>query len=217
MNINMEKVAKIKGFLDEDEACHLYELALEASLFGPCLEIGSYCGKSAVYIGQACKINRSVLFSVDHHCGSEEQQPGEAYFDPDLWDEKQKKIDTFKFFRQTISDFNLEEAVIPIIGRSELVGKKWRTPLSLVFIDGGHAYNTVLADYETWAKHILPGGYLIFHDIFPDPAQGGQAPYFVYRKAVASFSFDELPLMKSLGILKRKINADFPFPEGKHI
>lgn len=204
MQINKAKASEIKGFLDEREADYLYKLALVAGKIGPCLEIGSYCGKSAIYIGSACKINKSALFSIDHHCGSEEQQPGEAYFDPDLLNRETGKIDTLRFFRKTITDFNLEDTIIPIIGRSETVGRAWQTPLSFIFIDGSHAYESVLNDYKIWSRHLVPDGYLVFHDIFPDPARGGQAPYHVYQIALASLLYEELPKFESLGILRRK-------------
>lgn len=204
MKIDTEKINRVKGFLDEREADCLYKLALEAGKKGPCLEIGSYCGKSSVYIGMACKESSTVLFSIDHHGGSEEQQPGEEYFDPDLLDKEIGKIDTLKHFRKTISDFNLEDIVIPVIGRSAVIGSIWKTSLSLIFIDGSHAYESVLNDYEIWAKNLISGGYLLFHDIFPDPAKGGQAPYLVYQKAVASGLYEEMPMCESLGILIRR-------------
>jgi len=204
LNIDKIKIDKIKGFLDERESDYLYELALKASKKGPCLEIGSYCGKSAVYIGGACKENNAVLFSLDHHRGSEEQQPGQEYFDPDLLNEQTGLIDTLPLFRHTLAVFALEDTVIPIVGRSETIGRAWQTPLSLIFIDGSHAYESVLKDYQIWSKHLMPGGYLVFHDIFPDPEKGGQAPYRVYQLAVASRQYEELPLFVSLGILKRK-------------
>ena len=204
MEINKENINKVKGFLDEREADCLYKLALQAGKNGPCLEIGSYCGKSSVYIGTACKKNATVLFSIDHHTGSEEQQPGEAYFDPDLFDKETGKVDTLKHFRKTIADFDLEDVVIPVIGRSALIGSVWKTPLSLIFIDGSHAYESVLNDYNIWANNLIPGGYLLFHDIFPDPAKGGQAPYLVYQKAVESGLYEEMPMFESLGILIRK-------------
>ena len=204
LKINKAKAAEIKGFLDENEADRLFSLALAASNIGPCLEIGSYCGKSAIYLGTACKENKSVLFSLDHHTGSEEQQPGQEYFDPDLLNPETGKIDTLRFFLKTIDQFDLENAVIPVIGRSEIVGRVWQTPLSLIFIDGSHSYESVLNDYKIWSKHLIVGGYLLFHDIFPDPAKGSQAPYLVYRKAVGSERYEEMPLYKSLGILKRK-------------
>lgn len=204
MNINLSKVHNIKGFLDEEEAGLLYRLALEASKSSPCLEIGSYCGKSAVFLGTACRENKTVLFSIDHHTGSEEQQPGQEYFDPDLLDEETGKIDTLRLFRKTVDDFDLGNAVIPVIGRSDVIGRAWNTQLGLIFIDGSHAYESVLNDYQIWAKHIIPGGYLVFHDIFPDPAQGGQAPYLVYQQAVSSGLYNVQPLFKSVGVLKRK-------------
>lgn len=204
MRINKEKIDKVKGFLDDREADCLYEIALKAGLKGPCLEIGSYCGKSSVYLGLACKEKSSLLFSIDHHGGSEEQQPGEEYFDPDLQDKETGKIDTLKHFRRTITDFELEEVVVPVIGRSAIIGKFWKTPLSLLFIDGSHAYEAVLNDYEIWAEHLITGGYLLFHDIFPDPSKGGQAPYHVYQQAVSSGFYEEMPMCESLGILIRK-------------
>jgi predicted O-methyltransferase YrrM len=204
LKIDFAKALNVKGFLDEAEARRLYMIALEASKFAPCLEIGSYCGKSAIFLGTACKENNAVLFSIDHHTGSEEQQPGQEYFDSDLLDKETGKIDTLRLFRKTIDDFDLGNTVVPVVGRSEVIGRAWNTQLSLVFIDGSHAYESVLNDYQIWAKHVLPGGYLVFHDIFPDPAQGGQAPYLVYQKAVSSELYDVQPLFKSLGVLKRK-------------
>jgi len=204
LKIDKDKATKIKGFLDEEEADLLFNLALSASKMGPCLEIGSYCGKSAIFLGTACKENRSVLFSLDHHSGSEEQQPGQEYFDPELLDVDTGKIDTLRLFRKTIAQFDLENVVIPIIGRSEIVGRVWETPLALIFIDGSHSYESVFNDYKIWSKHLMIGGCLLFHDVFPDPDKGGQAPYLVYRKAVGSDRYEEMPLYKSLGILKRR-------------
>ena len=204
MNLNLDNIPKIKGFLDELEAQRLFDLACEASRLGPCLEIGSYCGKSAVFLGTACKSNNAVLFSVDHHTGSEEQQQGQEYFDPELFDETTGKVDTLRLFRKTLTVFDLEENVVAVIGRSEIVGRAWNTPLGLLFIDGSHAYESVLTDYQIWAKHLLPGGYLIFHDIFPDPKDGGQAPWRVYCLAVESGDYEVLPLFKSLGVLKKR-------------
>ena len=194
---------QVKGFLDPAEGKRLYELACEASLSGPCLEIGSYCGKSAIYLGSACKKNGMTLFSIDHHRGSEEQQPGELYFDAGLFDPFFYGIDTFKHFRKTLLLADLENTVVPLVAASEIAARHWSTPLSLVFIDGGHAFHTVLSDYMCWHRHILPNGYLLFHDIYPDPADGGQAPYEVYQSALASKRFRPLPMTGSLGILQK--------------
>ena len=195
---------EVKGFLAPEEGARLYELACDAARVGPCLEIGSYCGKSTLYLGAACRRHGMTLFSVDHHCGSEEQQPGELYFDSGLFDPMFYRVDTFRHFRQTLNTADLEGTVVPLVTRSETAARHWATPLGLVFIDGGHAYDTVLGDYHCWHRHVLPRGYLIFHDIYPDPADGGQAPYEVYLKALSSGEFRELPMTGSLGILQRK-------------
>jgi cephalosporin hydroxylase len=204
MSSNFALADQIKGFLDPEEGGRLYEMATLAAPLGPCLEIGSYCGKSALYLGAACKEKGAILFSIDHHRGSEEQQPGEAYFDPALFDIRSFAVDTFSHFRNAMQMADLETAVVPIVAPSTVAAKAWGTPLALVFIDGGHAYDTVLTDYECWARHILPGGYLLIHDIFKDPAQGGQAPYQIYLLALASGIFDELPMTRTLGVLRKK-------------
>jgi predicted O-methyltransferase YrrM len=203
MKLDDALLAEIKGFLDKEEGQCLYEIALKASRLGPCLEIGSYCGKSAYYLGSACRENNGILFSIDHHRGSEEQQPGEEYFDPDLFDAESGCIDSFKEFRRIIAKAGLAETVVPIVCPSEVAARLWATPLSLVFIDGGHSSKAALTDYECWGRHIIPKGYLLIHDIFIDPAKGGQAPYEVYKLAKASGLFRELPMVKTLGVLQR--------------
>ncbi len=203
MDAMFKLAEQIKGFLDPVEAQRLYEIADDAARMGPCLEIGSYCGKSAVFLGTACKKNNAILFSVDHHQGSEEQQPGEEYFDPELFNPQSYTVDTFSLFRRTLKMADLEQTVVALVGTSTMVAQAWATPLSLVFIDGGHAYETVLSDYRCWAKHVMPNGYLLIHDIFQNPAEGGQAPFQIYQKALASGLFCELPMTKTLGVLKR--------------
>ena len=187
----------------DQEVLRLHDLALEASTKGPLLEIGSYCGRSAVVLGSACRERESQLFSIDHHLGSEEQQPGEEYFDPDLYDESTQGINTLPFFRETLKRAGLEEWVVPIVASSPVAGRMWKTPLSLVFIDGGHSYEAALEDYLTWAPHVMPGGYLVIHDIFLNPEEGGQAPRRVYEKMVEDDRFSPLEMTLTLGVLKR--------------
>lgn len=203
-------IDQTKGFLDPDEGHRLYDIALEAGKNGPCLEIGSYCGKSTLYLGAACKEDNSILFAVDHHLGSEEQQPGEGYFDPETFDPKNGRMDTFPLFRNAIIKAGLEECVVPIVARSEAAAKYWATPLSLVLIDGGHTYQAAYTDYTSWVGHIMPGGYLLVHDIFKNPEEGGQAPYYVYQQAIASGLFRKLPMTKTLGVLQRLRCGELP-------
>jgi predicted O-methyltransferase YrrM len=194
----------IKGFMDNEEALRLYELSLTASKMGPMAEIGSYCGRSAAIIGSACKQNNGILFSIDHHEGSEEQQPGEGYFDADLYDEKTSTINTFPFFRQTLVLAGLKDTVVPIVCASKIAGRMWKTPLSMVFIDGGHSFEAVHKDFFNWAPHLLPGGFLVIHDIFFNPEEGGQPPRQVYELAQATKRYDVLDMTKTLGVLRVK-------------
>ena len=193
----------VKGFLDPDEGARLFDLACEVSPLGPCLEVGSYCGKSTLYLGSACQSVSGLLFALDHHRGSEEHQRGEEYHDPELYDEVLGRMDTLPALRRTLSNSQLENCVVPLVGSSALVGRFWQTPLAMVFIDGGHSLESALIDYRTWSTHIVSGGILAIHDIFPDPALGGQAPYTIYNLALASGLFEALPGTKTLGVLRR--------------
>lgn len=193
----------VKGFLHPDEGRRLYDLASEAALTGPCLEVGSYCGKSTLYLGTACREQGGLLYAVDHHRGSEEHQPGEEYHDPDLLDAASGRLDSFRAFRDTLARADLEQIVVPVVASSEMAARHWLTPLSLVFIDGGHSREAALTDYRSWAGHIRTGGLLAIHDLFPDPKDGGQAPYEIYQLALASGLFTELEGTRTLGVLRR--------------
>ena len=193
----------VRGFLDPAEGARLHELALAAAPDGPCLEVGSYCGRSTLYLGAACRAQGQLLYAVDHHRGSEEHQPGEAYHDAELFDAAAGRMDSFRAFRNTLARAGLEETVVPVVAPSAMAGRHWLHPLSLVFIDGGHSREAALTDYRTWAPHVRPGGFLAIHDIFPDPADGGQAPYEIYQLAVASGLFAALETTLTLGVLQR--------------
>lgn len=196
-------IESVKGFLDPEEGGVLYRYAREASLKAPCFEIGAYCGKSTVYLGVACCESGGVLYSLDHHRGSEEHQPGEAYHDEELMDPDSGVFDSFREFRRTLKRAQLEETVIPIVAPSEIAARGWATPLSMVFIDGGHSYESALGDYRSWAGHLIQGGVLAIHDIFPNPEEGGQAPYEIWKKGLASAFFEEVEIAGTLGILRR--------------
>lgn len=197
-------IDSIKGFLAADEGEALYTYGLEAARLGPCLEVGSYCGKSTVYLGEACRQVGGTLFALDHHRGSEEHQLGEEYHDPALYDETAGLMDSFREFRRTLARAGLEDHVVPLVAPSAVAARHWATPLGMVFIDGGHSFEAAETDYASWAHHVVAGGILAIHDLFPDPAAGGQAPITIYRKAVDSGLFEVLPVVNTLGILRRK-------------
>ncbi len=189
------------GFMPDDEGLALHEAGRQAAAIGPLLEIGSYCGKSAVYLGAAARAGGTILYSVDHHHGSEENQPGWTWHDERLVDPESGRLDTLPWFRRTIAGAGLEDVVVAVVGDSPTVAAHWATPLGLVFIDGGHAYEVALADFEGWSRHLAPGGLLAFHDVFEDPADGGQAPYEVWRRAVTD-GYQPLSTTGSLRVLR---------------
>lgn len=193
----------IKGFLDPEEGAALYAAAVACAAQGPGLEIGGYCGKSALYLGTAFANHDELLFSVDHHRGSEENQPGWEYFDAEVWDETASAIDTLPFFRDTMRRADLEGTVIPIVGRSIDIARRWASPLSFLFIDGGHTLEHALNDYRGWTPHLMPDGLLAIHDVFPDPADGGRPPFEIYQRALASDLYAEIHAIKSLRILRK--------------
>ncbi|MFC4012410.1 class I SAM-dependent methyltransferase [Nonomuraea purpurea] len=192
-----------KGFMPPDEGLALFEAARQYGRLGPICEIGTYCGKSAVYLGAAARQAGSVVVTVDHHRGSEEIQPGWAHHDPTLVDPRFGKMDSLPVFRATIAAAGLEDVVIAIVGGSEQVARLWNTPLGMLFIDGGHSEEPVTRDYEGWAPHVMQHGALVFHDIYPDPADGGQAPYKIYLRALESGAFEEVSAEGSVRVLER--------------
>jgi len=191
-----------KGFMPGDEGLALNEAGRKAATVGPLLEIGSYCGKSAVYLGAAARAGVTVLFSVDHHRGSEENQAGWEHHDPEVVDPETGRMDTLPFFRRTIERAALSDVVVGVVGDSATIARHWRTPLGLLFIDGGHALDVVIADYEGWSPHVALDGLLVFHDVFEDPAEGGQAPYEAWKRAVAD-GFTPESTTGSLRVLRR--------------
>jgi hypothetical protein len=196
---------RAKGFMPDGEGLALYEAGLRAAAtgLGPLLEVGTYCGKSAVYLGAAARDGGTVLFTVDHHRGSEENQAGWEHHDPDVVDPATGRMDTLPFFRRTVEEAGLEDVVIGVVGRSTVVAAAWRTPLALVFVDGGHGEEPAWADYRGWVPHLAVGGLLAIHDVFPDPADGGRPPYELYRHALASGEFTEAAACGSLRVLHR--------------
>jgi predicted O-methyltransferase YrrM len=193
-----------RGFMPPDEGVALHEAALlVADSAAPMLEIGSYCGKSGIYLGSAAKERNTILFALDHHRGSEENQPGWEWHEPDLVDPEVGVIDTLPRFRRTIFDAGLEGTVVALVGDSPTVGSRWAIPLSFLFIDGGHGSEPAHRDFELWTPWIEDGGILAIHDVFPDPADGGRPPYEIYCRAIESGEFTEISATGSLRVLRR--------------
>lgn len=192
-----------RGFMPPAEGLALFETAAAYAKNGPVAEIGTYCGKSTIYLAAAARAAGQLVVTVDHHHGSEENQPGWEYHDPELVDPATGRLDTLPHFRSTLAAAGLEEQVIAVVGKSADVAALWRAPLGMLFIDGGHTDAAAQADYAGWAPWIAPGGALAIHDVFPDPADGGQPPYRVYLRALRSGAFAEVRRVGSLRVLER--------------
>ena len=210
MNAELMRAAQATaGFMPVAEGLALFEAAARYSRCGPVLEIGSYCGKSTIYLAAAASDAGQLVVTVDHHRGSEEHQPGWEYHDPRLVDPAAGRIDTLPSLRATLTAAGLEDHVVVVVGRSADVARLWGTPLGLVFIDGGHTEQAAITDFEGWAPWVASGGALAIHDVFSDPAEGGQAPYRIYRRALDSGGFTEVRAEGSLKLLERTGQGSF--------
>jgi predicted O-methyltransferase YrrM len=198
-----------KGFMPRAEGLALYRHALalgERVPQGTWLEVGAWCGKSALYLGAAAEATRSVLYSLDHHHGSEENQEGWEHFDPTLVDPFDGRLNTLPTWQRTIATAKLEASVIALVGDSSIVAAHFAQPLNLLFIDGGHALDVARADYASWAPKVMLGGLLLIHDVFAEPQDGGQAPYEIYRAAIESAHFLDVASEGSLRVLVRALS-----------
>lgn len=180
--------------MPDDEGLALYRAGLDAagSGLGPLLEVGTYCGKSAIYLGAAAQDGSTLLFTVDHHRGSEENQAGWDHHDPTVVDPSTGRMDTLPFARRALEGAGLEDHVVLVVGRSTTVASAWAAPLGLLFIDGGHGEDVAWADFRSWSPKVAAGGLMAIHDVFPDPADGGRPPYEIYRAALDSGSWSEV-------------------------
>ena len=181
--MNLSEINKIKGFMPNHEGMALCKWAEKFSKLGHVLEIGTYCGKSSIYLSFGAKKNNKYIFTIDHHKGSEEHQINQEYFDDEIYDKLNERVDTFPLLIENINKLKINN-IVPIIGSSKEVSSCWKSKISMLFIDGGHSFESANSDYECWESKIINGGCLVIHDIFENPNEGGQAPYEIYQKAL---------------------------------
>jgi predicted O-methyltransferase YrrM len=194
---------RVTGFMPADEGRALYDAAVRHLAGGVGVEIGTYCGRSTVLLGAAAQQVGGVVYTIDHHHGSEEHQAGWEYHDASMVDPVTGLFDTLPTLRHTLDAAQLDDHVVAIVGKSTVVATGWRTPLQLLFIDGGHTEEAAQRDFDGWARWVAVGGGLIIHDVFPDPRDGGQAPFHIYRRALDSGQFREVSATGSMRVLER--------------
>ena len=202
---SLERLAgSVKGFMPGNEGEALAYWAAKAldtsSSLG--IEIGTYCGKSTIYLAYGASISGATLVTVDHHHGSEENGPGWAYHDPQLVDPVTGKLDTLYRFRRTLDISGLQDHVVAVVAPSARAAAILPKQVSLVFIDGGHGREIAWSDYRNFAPKVAPGGYLLIHDVFEDPAQGGRPPWEIFVEAVGPGGFQEVAQEGSLRVLR---------------
>lgn len=206
MRADLETMAReARGFMPHNEGMGLYETALQLASAETIVEIGSYCGKSTIYLGAAAIENGSLVFTVDHHRGSEEMQQGWEHHDAELVDPSTGRIDSLPELRRNIERAGLENVVVPIVGDSQIIAKRWAAPISMLFIDGGHGVEPAHTDYEEWTPKVIAGGFLAIHDVFADPADGGRPPYEIYSRAIQEGGFESFSSFGSLQVLRRPV------------
>ena len=182
--MNFEQLNNLKGFMPSHEGLALTKWAEEFSHYGPALEIGSFGAKSTLYIAAGSSILNQLVYTIDHHSGSEEHQLGEEYFDPEIYDEKLGRVNTVPLMQSNLQQFDESKWIVPILANANSVAPSWGTELGLLFIDGSHTEISAMNDYDNWRSKLHSKGALVIHDIYEKPEDGGQAPYLIYQKAL---------------------------------
>ncbi len=195
--------AATRGFLPQDEGDALLAAALAAPA-GLWLEVGTYCGRSTVHLGSAARSTGSHLVTLDHHRGSEENQPGWEWHDASLVDPHTGRLETLPALRHTLWDAGLDDVVSVVVGATQQVGRWWSSPLALLFLDGNHTEEVAQHDYAAFAPHLGAGGLLLVHDVFERPEEGGRPPWNVFCRARDSGAYEVVGATGSLRVLRRK-------------
>ena len=177
------EIDNLKGFMPKHEGIALTKWSKKFSSIGPIMEIGSYCGKSAIYLSKGAILNDQLVYTIDHHFGSEEHQIKEEYFDSEIFDYKNQRVNTLPLLIKNINKIQVKN-IVPIVSNSVDIASKWDAKLGMVFIDGGHSFKAANNDYVSWSTKIKKNGALVIHDIFENPDEGGQAPFEIFQKAL---------------------------------
>ena len=177
------EIDNLKGFMPKHEGIALTKWSEKFSSIGPIMEIGSYCGKSAIYLSKGAILNDQLVYTIDHHFGSEEHQIKEEYFDSEIFDYKNQRVNTLPLLIKNINKIQVKN-IVPVVSNSVDIASKWNAKLGMVFIDGGHSFKAANNDYVSWSTKIKKNGALVIHDIFENPDEGGQAPFEIFQKAL---------------------------------
>jgi len=146
-------VGKVGGYLTDKEGELLYSLAKNCKGKGVIVEIGSYKGKSTIWLSRGSKAgNKIKVYAIDPHRGS-----------PELREKIQGKIWSYEEFKNNIEKAKVSDIIIPIITTSEEAAKYFEEPVELIFIDGNHSYDHIRLDFKLWFPKVVDCGFMAFH------------------------------------------------------
>lgn len=157
-----EIASAVEGWLHPLEGTLLYRLARQCTGKGAIVEIGSWKGKSTIWLAAGSKSGMNgKVYAIDPHIGSSEHQ----HVQENVW--------TFDQFTRNIERAGIHDTVVPIVATSEEAAKNFEKPVELIFIDGGHEYQMVKLDFDLWSPKVVEGGVMAFHDTvgWPGPKQ----------------------------------------------
>lgn len=155
----LELEANTPGWLHPGEGEMLAKYAQDRF----CVEIGSYCGKSTLWIASTAL----HVVSIDPHRGNPEMAPGRECHHPDVWDDEIGAVDSTPALRRTLRRSGLEPKVSVVAAPSGTVAGWWNQHIGFLFIDGSHDAPDPVLDFNDWHSHV--NGFIAFHDT-PIPA-----------------------------------------------
>jgi hypothetical protein len=161
-------VRGVEGWLFDGEARLLFDLARQASNTGVIVEIGSWKGKSTICLAKGSQEGPRVkVYAIDPHIGSEEHHAETG------------RVWTFDEFKANIKRAGVEDHVVPLVKMSTEAARDFNLPVSLLFIDGAHDFDSVKADFDAWFPKLINGGVVAFHD-----TTGWEGPRRLVRTAL---------------------------------
>lgn len=148
-------VAEVDGWFGPLEGRLLYRLAAAADPAGCIVEIGSWHGRSTIWLAAGARSGRGArVVAIDPHSGTSLREEGE---------------DTERVLRANLERAGVSSQVDIVASTSAEAAAGWARPVSLLWVDGDHAFEAVKLDVELWEPHLIPGAAIALHDTFVLP------------------------------------------------
>jgi predicted O-methyltransferase YrrM len=192
---NLEQVSSVvshvEGWLSDEQGRALYRAAAATTGRGAIVEIGSWKGRSTIWLASAARLTGRCVYAIDPHTRSNE--------DP--------LANTLAEFRANLERAGVSDAVRPLITTSAEAVAILEDPVELLFIDGDHSYDAVERDVELWLPRLIEGGVVLFHDVTTTAYSG---PRRVFRRHVCLDShFDSIRRVGSMTVARKTARRGF--------